>query len=203
MNGPVKPAKEKLAARAKGRPRSLEAREKIMRAARELLSEGGPGAVTVEGVAARAGVGKPTIYRSWPDRHAVLMAALMASDEHAEAHTARSALRALQQQLDAIVERFSTPTGRHITTMIASADPQTELAKAFRNHFVLARRSEGRGLLEQAIAQGELRSGIDLEVALDLLYGPLFFRLLMGHAPLDAQFVGSVLRHALRGLEVR
>lgn len=203
MNGPVKPMKEKASPRAKGRPRSVEAREKILRAARELLSEAGPGAVTMEAVAARAGVGKPTIYRSWPDRHAVLMAALMASDPGAEARASRSALRALQQQLTAIVERFSSPIGRHITTMIAAADPETELAKAFRNHFVLARRSEGRELLQRAIDDGELRKGLDLEVSLDLLYGPLFFRLLMGHAPLDAAFVSAVLRHALKGLEVR
>lgn len=203
MSDPVKPVQEKAKVRAKGRPRSTEARDKILRAARELMAEGGPGAVTMEAVAARAGVGKPTIYRSWPDRHAVLMAALMAGDEGAEARTSRSAIRGLQQQLTSIVERFSSPTGRHIATMIAAADPETELAKAFRNHFVLARRSEGRALLQRAIEDGELRAGIDLDVALDLLYGPLFFRLLMGHAPLDTAFVSSVLRHALKGLEAR
>jgi hypothetical protein len=110
---------------------------------------------------------------------------------------------AYSAQLDAIVERFSTASGRHITTMIAAADPSTELAKAFRNHFVLARRAEGRALLTQAIDEGELRDDVDLEVALDLLYGPLFFRLLMGHAPLDHAFTTAVLRHALSGLSPR
>jgi hypothetical protein len=87
--------------------------------------------------------------------------------------------------------------------MIAASDVETEFSKAFRNHFVLARRAEGRVLLEQAIREGDVRSDLDIEVALDLLYGPLFFRLLMGHAPLDASFTDEVLSHALRGLTRR
>ena len=196
MNRVVKP---KL---TRGRPRSEKARAAILRAARELLREGGPAAVTMEGVAARAGVGKPTVYRWWPDRHAVAMAALMDSDApEAPERRARSSIQALKLQLRAIAERFATPTGRHVTTMIAASDSETEFSKAFRNHFVLARRAEGRVLLEQAIRDREVRRDLDVEVALDLLYGPLFFRLLMGHAPLDEAFVDRSLLLALRGLE--
>src|SRR6185295_1474416 len=74
VKGPVKPDDSP---RPRGRPRSAKARNAILHAARELLREGGPAGVTMEGVAARAGVGKPTVYRWWPDRHAVAMAALM------------------------------------------------------------------------------------------------------------------------------
>jgi hypothetical protein len=86
--------------------------------------------------------------------------------------------------------------------MIAAATMETEMefSKAFRNHFVLARRAEGRLLLEQGIRDRELRADVDVDVALDVLYGPLFFRLLSGHAPLDRAFVDAVLAHALRGL---
>src|SRR5262245_3171273 len=175
--------------RPRGRPPSARARAAILQAAGELLSEGGPGAVTMEGIAARAGVGKPTIYRWWPDRHAVTMAALMEhGDEGKPDQRSRSAREALRRQLRAVAERFSTPVGRHVTTMLAASDPESELAKAFRNHFVLARRAEGRELLHQAIAAGELRPDADVDVALDLLYGAMFFRLLLGHAPLDARF---------------
>jgi AcrR family transcriptional regulator len=158
----------------------------------------------MEGVAARAGVGKPTVYRWWPDRHAVAMAALMEDEAPQESgRSPRSAIRALGRQLNAIARRFATPTGRHVATMIAASDLETEFSKAFRNHFVLARRAEGRALLEQAIRDGEVRADVDIEVALDLLYGPLLFRLLMGHAPLDPDFVDDVLRHALEGLRRR
>jgi len=194
------PAKSEVSS-PRGRPRSPQAKKAILRAARELLAEGGPAAVTMEGVAARAGVGKPTIYRWWPDRHAVAMAALMEGEtEDVPGRARTSAIRALRHQLRTIAERFSTPMGRHVTTMIAASDTETELSKAFRNHFVLARRTEGRALLERAIRDGEVRRGLDVEVALDLLYGPLFFRLLIGHAPLDVRFMDQVLAHALRGL---
>jgi AcrR family transcriptional regulator len=158
----------------------------------------------MEGVAARAGVGKPTVYRWWPDRHAVAMAALMEGEALQTARRApRSAILALRQQLRTIAESFASPTGRHVATMIAASDLETEFSKAFRNHFVLARRAEGRVLLEQAIREGAVRPDLDAEVGLDLLYGPLFFRLLMGHAPLDASFTDEVLSHALRGLTRR
>ena len=187
--------------RPRGRPPSDRARKAILDAARQLLSEGGPGAVTMEGVAARAGVGKPTVYRWWPDRHAVTMAALMEhGDEGQPDRAARSPREGLRRQLQAVVERFSTPVGRHVTAMLAASDPESELAKAFRNHFVLARRAEGRELLHQAIAAGELRRDVDVDVALDLLYGAMFFRLLLGHAPLDTRFADKALEHTFRGL---
>jgi hypothetical protein len=85
--------------------------------------------------------------------------------------------------------------------MLAASDPESELSKAFRNHFVLARRAEGRALLERAKASREVRRDVDVDVALDLLYGPLFFRLLMGHAALDESFMDSVLDAAVRGMK--
>lgn len=199
-----KDTSEDVAPKRRGRPRSEAAKRAILRAARALLAEGGPGAVTMEAVAARAGVGKPTVYRWWPDRHAVAMAALMESEEElAPIEPRTSAVAALREQLRAIAARFATSTGRHVASMIAASDADSELSKAFRGHFVLARRAEGRALLERAIKQGELRRSLDVEVALDLLYGPIFFRLLLGHAPLDAAFVDRVLDTALYGLRTR
>jgi AcrR family transcriptional regulator len=202
MKRPVKPMPEP-APKPRGRPRSEAARQAILQAARALLAEGGPGSVTMEAVAARAGVGKPTVYRWWPDRHAVAMAALM-DEEPAQdgGGTRKSALAELRAQLRAIARRFATSTGRHVASMIAASESASELSKAFRNHFVLARRTEGKALLERAIADREVRGDLDVEVALDLLYGPLFFRLLMGHAPLDERFMDRVLDDALEGMRV-
>src|SRR5687768_15113070 len=119
MKSRVKPSAEK---KTRGRPRSESARLAILRAARELLDEGGPAAVNMEAVAARAGVGKPTVYRWWPDRHAVAMAALMEDDAaQVPNKPARSAVSALRRQLQAIAARFATPIGRHVTSMIAAS----------------------------------------------------------------------------------
>lgn len=198
MNGPVKKV-SKL--KPRGRPRSESAKNAILKAASTLLREGGLGAVTMEAVAARAGVGKPTVYRWWPDRHAVAMAALMAAEVEPGARAPRrTALAELRQQLCTIAKRFATSTGRHVTSIIAASETESELSKAFRNHFVLARRAEGRALLETAIKNREVRQDLDLEVGLDLLYGPLFFRLLMGHASLDEAFTEQVIDDLLRGM---
>jgi len=160
--------------------------------------------VTMEAVAARASVGKPTVYRWWPDRHAVVMAALMAGPNPGEgARAGKSAFDSLRNQLRQIATRFASPTGRHITSMLAAADAESELGKAFRSHFVLARRAEGRAILEQAIADGEVRPDLDLDVALDELYGAVFFRLLLGHAPLDASFVDRLMDQAMKGMRGR
>lgn len=199
MDGPVKPAD---ADRRRGRPRDPQLRGAILRAARELLDEVGPAALTMEAVAQRAGVGKPTVYRWWPNRHAVAMAALMdeAPPTARTARRARSALKALEQQLLGVADTLASRAGRHVTAIIAAADPDTEVAKAFRHHFVLARRGEGRAWLEQAVQQGELRAGLQLDVALDQIYGALFFRLLLGHAPVDPAFVRALVEQAVRGL---
>ena len=155
----------------------------------------------LEAIAARACVGKPTVYRWWPDRHAVTMAALMEADAtQSVVAKKRSAVAALREQLRAIAQRFATNTGRHVTSMIAASAAESELSKAFRSHFVLARRAEGRTLLERAIAGKEVRSDLNVEVVLDLLYGPLFFRLLIGHSVLDERFMDQVLDEALRGM---
>jgi AcrR family transcriptional regulator len=198
--------------RPRGRPRSVEARRAILKATHELLTEGGLSSVTIEGIAARAGVGKPTIYRTWPNAHAVAMAALMETDVKGppdvteEADTTdkpASALTALRAQLHEVAHVFSAPLGRSVTLMIAAAEQETELSKAFRNHFILARRNEGRGFLISAMSNGEIRKDLDIDTALDLIYAPVFYRLLMGHAPLTARFVDDVLNTAMQGLKKR
>ena len=187
--------------RPPGRPRDPAVRAAILAAARALLDEGGLAAVTVEGIARRAGVGKPTIYRHWPNAPAVAMAAFLetaAPPTVREAHTAP--LDALRAQLAAVAAAFAERTGRNVKAMIAASQGETELAKAFRNQFIAASRAAGRTLLERAARGGEIRADLDLEVTLDLVYGPLYYRLLVGHAPLDGRFTDALLDQALRGL---
>jgi len=185
----------------RGRPPSASARRAILRAARELLEEGGLLSVTMEGIAARAGVGKPTVYRHWSNRYEVAMAALIEATRGAEAPRRPAApLQALKAQLSGLADLFTSSTGRNVAAMLVSGYGETELSKAFRLYFVQARRDEGRALLEQAVAAGEIRAGIDLELALDLIYGPIFYRLAMAHAPIDAGFVDALLREVLAGI---
>jgi len=188
--------------KARGRPRDAGARTAVLAAARVLLEEGGLTAVTMDRLAARTGVGKPTIYRSWPNAHAVALDALLQSAALLPAVRESAApLKDLRRQLRKIAALFATATGRSVAQMIAAAQSETELAKVFRNRFMLASREQGRRFLARAASTGEVRADIDMETALDLIYAPLFFRLLVGHAPLDRKFVDAILDHALDGLK--
>lgn len=190
--------------RRRGRPRSETARRAILAAARDLLEEGGLAAVTMERVAARAGVGKPTVYRHWSNGHEVAMAALIdAAPAVDDAPMAATPLAALRQQLAAVAALFASPMGRSVATMLAAADQETEMARAFRSHFIRARREEGRALLAAAVETGALRADLDLEVTLDLVYGPLFYRLMMRHGRLDRAFTDAVVDAAVAGLGAR
>jgi len=185
----------------RGRPRSEAARRKILAAARAMLDERGLPGLTVEGIAARAGVGKPTIYRHWPNAQAVAMDAFLEGAEADEAVAGRGlALPALRRQLAGIAAAFASPAGRSTAAMIAAAQNDSELAKVFRNRFIMKSRETGRALLLQAIGENDLRAGTDLEVALDVIYAPLFFRLLIGHGQLDRAFTDALLDLALEGL---
>jgi AcrR family transcriptional regulator len=187
--------------KSRGRPRSSDARAAILRAASELLDEGGLTAVTMEGIAARAGVGKPTIYRQWPNAHAVALSAFLESMP-VEAHVRKSAsaVADLKLQLRRIAALFGTRTGRAVAAMIAASQGETELSKAFRIHFIMKSRDQGHLLLKRAVAAKELRPDIDYEIVLDLIYAPIYFRLLIGHGPLDGHFTDSIVEHAVKGL---
>ena len=82
--------------------------------------------------------------------------------------------------------------------MVAAAQSETELAKAFRNEFIARNRDATRALLERCIAEGAIDAPDDMELTLDLVFGPLFYRLLMGHAPISRGFVDQLLDTVIR-----
>jgi AcrR family transcriptional regulator len=179
---------------ARGRPRDPRIRATILAAARSLLERGGLTAVTIEAIASKAGVSRPTIYRYWPNAPAVAMAAFLdASGAPAAGMQSRSPLAALRAQLHAVADAFAAPTGRSIAAMVAAAQSETELAKAFRNEFIARNRDAARVLLERCVEEKLVEKPADTELALDLIFGALFYRLLMGHAPITRGFVDQLL----------
>jgi AcrR family transcriptional regulator len=185
----------------RGRPRSAEAREAILRSTRELLDERGLAAVTIEAIASRSGISRPTIYRYWKNSYAVAMEAFLETTGlPGPPRPSNSPVLDLAAHLRKVASVFATRAGRGVAAMIAASVSETELSKAFRNHFIAKSREEGRKLLQAAIAQKELRPDLDIEVTLDLLYAPLFFRLLIGHAELTPKFTNALIEHLLAGL---
>ncbi len=178
----------------RGRPRDPRTRAAILAAARTLLERGGLTAVTIEAIAQKAGVSRPTIYRYWPNAPAVAMAAFLdVTGAPDAARSSRSPYVALRAQFHAVADAFAAPTGRSVAAMVAAAQSETELAKAFRNEFIARNRDATRLLLERCIEDGLIAPPADMELALDLVFGPLFYRLLMGHAPITRGFVDRLL----------
>lgn len=171
-----------------------------MEAAHEILMAEGFGRMTIEAVAARSGVGKPTIYRSWANAQELAMAALLVNrlpEAEVGGGTAQAALGA---QMSGLVTAFASTRGRQITMALAAADPESEFTKAFRNRVILSSRNAGRVILEEALARGEIVAPPDMEALLDMIYGPVFFRLLVGHRPVSPEFGDAIIRTALRAV---
>lgn len=146
----------------------------------------GFGRLSIEAVAAASGTGKPTIYRHWANTQELAMEALIAdAPDPASPAPDLPPLEALTAQLERLVSAFGSTRGRQITQALASADPDSEFTRAFRNRVILASREAGRARIEHAVSLGQLRPPPDTDVLLDMIYGPLFFRLLAGHLPLD------------------
>lgn len=189
--------------RKPGRPPSVEARERALRAAHEILMAEGFGRLSIEAVAARSGVGKPTLYRNWANAQELALAALIANplpEVEAQEEATATARARLLAQMRGLVTAFASTRGRQVALALASADPESEFTKAFRNKVILASREAGRAILQGAIVSGEIASPPDLEVLLDMIYGPVFYRLLVGHQPLDAALADAVVETALRAV---
>jgi AcrR family transcriptional regulator len=190
----------------RGRPRSEKARTAILDAATELFLEQGLEAVSMDEVAERAGVSKATIYRWWPSKETLALDALhyewdTARPEPPDTGTLRTDLLAL---LRPWIRRIrARPYGRVVAELIAEAQTDTTFASIYHTRFVEPRREPARALLRRASERGELPSNTDLELALDLLYGPLYHRLLHGHARLDDRFAQNVVDAVLASLAPR
>ena len=197
-------AKDDRQTRPPGRPRSERARRAILQAANELLESEGFAAVTVEAIAERARVSKATIYRWWPNRAAVVMDGFLSivSSEVPFPHTGR-AREDIRIHMRRLAEAFGGKMGRTVAALIAEGQADPELAEALRSRWLSVRRVEVRDILELGIERGELRDDIDLEVAVDVLYGPIYYRMLVGHARLDEAFADVLADHIFAGLAAR
>jgi AcrR family transcriptional regulator len=197
---PAKPSQSSAAAPRGGRPRSQRAHQAILTAARELLIEKGFADLRLEHVAARAGVGKATIYRRWASKEALAQDLLsqLAAPHIAVADTSitrEELLAAVTNPMRAVTETDFGPVIRALLSQIAS-DPS--IGDPFRASVVAARRAEVARVILRGIARGDLRADADVEVATELLVGPVYFRLMFGGV-LDTDFAERVVDTVMRG----
>jgi AcrR family transcriptional regulator len=197
-----KRARTEPASRARtGRPRDEAGRAAILKAANAILEEKGIRGFTIEAVAARAGVAKTTIYRWWPSRGALAMAGFLAETAPKISYPNKgSALADLISQLRRVAAVYGGKTGRVLAAILAEGQRDPNTMAAFIEGYARPRREEAKAILCAGVERGELRAGIDVEVALDALYGPIYYRLLVPLAPLDPDWAETLATHVFIGL---
>jgi AcrR family transcriptional regulator len=185
-----------------GRPRCLDARRAILDATWQILSgEGGFADLTMEGIAERAGVGKTTVYRWWPNKASVAAEAFFTRIEPKVRFRDTGSLREdIRLQIKELCKVLTSRSGRVLRALLGGGQSDPELIDAFRSQWMEPRRVKGREILSKAVLTGEMRSDIDLDVALDALYGPIYLRFLVKHLPLDNSFVDQLCDSAFEGL---
>ena len=188
----------------RGRPRSERARTAILGAAGELMLAGGLRAATVDGIAARAGVSKATVYRWWPSRGAVALDGFLHQVEDTiQVPEGATTHDALVHQLRALVGLLrDTPSGPLLRALTAQAESDPEVAAALRDQWLAPRRAATVAILERAVADGELRADADISVALDQLFAPVYQRLHYGHEPLTDDLPELLVTQLMRGLSL-
>jgi AcrR family transcriptional regulator len=193
-----------LAPTRPGRPRSERARLAILEAGADLLLEGGLAATTIEGIAARAGVSKVTIYKWWPTRGAVAIDSYFHRYRQTISFDDTGDLaRDLSGQDLTLIDAFRGRAGEVMAELIGQAQSDPDLAETLRTKWIEPRREASSALVRRAVDRGEIDPGTDIQVLLDQIYGPIYFRLTLRHQPLDRALATTLVRTALDGVRPR
>lgn len=185
----TEPALTDSAIRTTGRPRSEGCRVKVLSAADSLVSRDGFARVSVDAIAQAAGVSKATIYRWWPNKAAIVVEALLESTEaDVQVPDSDSPEADLIERIRRTISLFRGARGQILTSLIGEAQFNPEVAGAYRRNLLGPRRAAMRSAIGRIVAAGRLKADFDVDLAIDFLYGPLYQRLLLRHAPLDDAF---------------
>jgi AcrR family transcriptional regulator len=183
--------------------RDEQARLAVLHAADDLLVERGFGGVTIEGIAARAGVAKQTIYRWWPSKVDILLDTLVEdAGRQLAIDDAGSAVESTRRYLRRLA-RFLTkdPAGKVLLALIGEAQHDPQMARAFNQRYLDPQRRREREMLRRGVDCGELAAELDIDAVLDALCGPILYRALTERAIprgfIDALIADSLQRHVV------
>jgi AcrR family transcriptional regulator len=186
----------------RGRPPLPATEAKILAATREILAEGGVRSLTMEGVAARAGVAKTTLYRRYRSRDELALAVLIdmvrtvtAGPEVADVRT--ELVQILRATLDVL---RTTLMGRVMQGLVSELAVDPRLSEAFRDQVVALRIEEVAGVLARGAERGQLRPDLDVGLVHELLFGPIYYRLFLSGEPLEPSFADRIVDAVLPAL---
>jgi len=184
---------------SKGRPRSEKSRQKILKATNALLLHTSVQELSIEAIAKKAKVGKTTIYRWWPNKAAVVMDALIAQPGlAAPLPTPKNNAEAITLQLEKLIRMLDSNNGDTIAQLFSEAQASDEARNIFTGNFLSPLVDALQYSLEKGIEEKEFRSSLDIKTAIDMLCGPIFFRLMAHPHDLNDEFVETYPKEALR-----
>lgn len=186
----------------RGRPRNVETQKSILSASYDLLLENGLGTVTVEKIAERAGVSKATIYKWWTNKADVVMDGFLAAAEaRLPVPDTGSVLNDILIHATSLTRFLTSREGEIIKELIGEGQLDARLAEAYRTRYFHPRRLEAKQLLERGVQRGELRENLDLALSIDLIYGPIFYRLLVIGENLNDVYVENLVKYSFTGIK--
>ena len=184
-----------------GRPRSPRIQQAILKAAVDLALESGFRAISMDDIAARANVGRMTIYRRWCNKAAIIMDAFVARvDPGTLFLPAQGYTESIRLQMRSMAKLFRGKDGALIRALLAEAQFDPRLAVELRERWTMPRRKMAIAYFQQGIKYGFLRPDVDPDAMIDILYAPIYYRLQMGTGPLSDAFVDGIFDHAMKGL---
>ncbi|MFF1693776.1 TetR/AcrR family transcriptional regulator [Streptomyces sp. NPDC058257] len=187
------------------RRRGSDLTEAIMRTTMELGQEIGYAKLSIEAVAARAGAGKHTIYRRWPSKGALLLDSLMSLNGPALDYPDTGDVMAdLREQIHAAVDLMARGPFSHLfRALIGEAQHDPKVAAALNERFIAPQVEKTVARLKSAQDQGQLSPAFDLNLAMAILSGPLYFQFLITQEPLSHEYVDGILEALFTGMGPR
>ncbi len=181
-----------------GRPRDTRIDREVVTAVLDGLKSGGYRAVTIDGIARQVARARSSLYRRWPSkRHLVAYAVLSELGENPATDTGN--IRSdLEAAVGTLLRAFRGPLGRALAGLVADMAQDAALAFTIRRRVLAPRRRSMREALDRARLRGEARDDLDVELVLDMLTGPFYFRTLFGHVPMSLKTAREVVECVLR-----
>jgi AcrR family transcriptional regulator len=190
------------AAKPRGRRRSVEAERAILKAALYLLERQPLRKVTADAIARRAGVSKATIYKWWPNKSLVALDAYLAGmTEQVVMPDTGSAELDFTRQLKSVMAFYTSSLGKLFCQFLAEGQSDPVFLALFRERFLYVRRNAARVMWQRGVDRGEIRKDVDGDIVLDLIYGPMIFRLLAGHGLFGDRESEAIVEAVFGGLK--
>jgi|TARA_R110002126_G_scaffold13118_4_gene56979 AcrR family transcriptional regulator len=189
---------EQTPAKKAGRPRSEKSRKAIVNAVNRMLLHRSASELSIEAIAKKAGVGKTTIYRWWPDKVSLILEAINANGANVPQPTHKPAGERLLWQLERFLRLLRGRNGKVIIEMMSQAQSNKDALGSFYERFMLVHEENLAEIIEIGKNAGAFRTDLDTGMAVDMIYGGVVYHLMSGSDELDENFIERYPHEALR-----